>query len=115
MTTAAKRAFRAAALVLGMGLAAGAVAGGWQKLPRDFVLPSSEGSPGAVTFSHESHVNYAPSCVSCHPRYFRILEKGKTAGGEAITHDAMEKGAQCGACHGKSASGFESCDGCHQM
>ena len=115
MTTTTKRTLRTAVLALGIGLAAGAGAEGWKKLPRDFVLPSSDGSPGAVTFSHESHLNYTGSCVTCHPRIFRILEKGQTADGQPIKHELMEKGAQCGSCHGKSASGFESCDGCHKM
>jgi len=26
----------------------------------------------------------------------------------------MEKGGQCGACHGKGAFGFDSCDTCHR-
>ena len=115
MTIAAKRMLRTAVLALGIGLAAGAAAEGWKKLPGDFALPASDGSPGPVTFSHESHVNYAGSCVTCHPRVFRILEKGMTADGQPIRHEAMEKGAQCGACHGKTASGFDSCDGCHKM
>jgi c(7)-type cytochrome triheme protein len=45
---------------------------------------------------------------------FRILEAGRTASREAIRHDRMEKGAACGACHGKTAFGFDSCDLCHK-
>ncbi|HYQ80847.1 MAG TPA: c(7)-type cytochrome triheme domain-containing protein [Anaeromyxobacteraceae bacterium] len=115
MTTTTKRTLRAAVLALGMGLAAGAGAEGFKKLPPDLALPASEGSPGPVTFSHESHVNYSGGCVACHPKTFRILEKGMTADGQPIRHELMEKGLQCGVCHGKTASGFESCDGCHKM
>ncbi|HEU4382893.1 MAG TPA: c(7)-type cytochrome triheme domain-containing protein [Anaeromyxobacteraceae bacterium] len=115
MTNAAKVMLRTAVLALGMGLAAGAAAEGWKKLPADLALPSGDGSPGPVTFSHESHVNYTGSCVACHPKTFRILETGKTADGQAIRHELMEKGLQCGLCHGKTASGFDACEGCHKM
>jgi c(7)-type cytochrome triheme protein len=114
MDHGAKRTLQLAALLLGTGLATAALAEGAKKLPAAFVLPTSEGSPGAVTFSHDSHVDAkAPSCVACHPRLFRILEKGMTASGEPIKHAAMEAGRQCGTCHGKVTFGFESCDLCH--
>jgi c(7)-type cytochrome triheme protein len=113
-TSEAKRSLRLAVFLLGVGLAGAALAGGTKKLPRDFVLPASEGSPGAVTFRHEAHLDAKqPSCVACHPRLFRILEKGATAGGETLKHEAMEAGRHCGACHGKVTFGFESCDMCH--
>ena len=85
------------------------------RLPADFTFPQGEGSPGKVTFSHGSHVDgKKPTCVGCHPRLFRTLEKGQTADGSPIRHAVMEKGAQCGLCHGKAAFGFDSCDLCHR-
>lgn len=104
-------------VVLTAVLAAGsALAGGkLQKLPTDYVFPRGEGSPGAVMFSHESHVDAAkPSCTTCHPKTFRILEAGRTVSREAIRHERMEAGAACGACHGKTAFGFDSCEMCHK-
>ncbi|HTP50877.1 MAG TPA: c(7)-type cytochrome triheme domain-containing protein [Anaeromyxobacteraceae bacterium] len=89
-------------------------AGELPKLPKDYSLPSSEGSPGTVVFSHSSHVDAKqPGCTRCHPALFRTLAKGSTADGQVIVHKSMEQGRQCGACHGKSAFGFDSCDMCH--
>lgn len=107
---------RAAALALGILVAGGALAAGKiAKLPADFSYPTGDGSPGKVTFSHGSHVDTAkPSCVTCHPTHFRILEAGKTRTGEPIKHQQMEAGASCGSCHGKTAFGFDSCDMCHR-
>lgn len=104
-----------AAMLLCAGLATVASAGDLKKLPADQVLPQGEGSPGKVTFSHTSHVDAGkPSCTTCHPESFKILEKASTADGSKITHARMEKGAQCGACHGKAAFGFDDCSMCHQ-
>jgi c(7)-type cytochrome triheme protein len=100
---------------LGLGLAGAGLAGEIKKLPEDVALPQGSGSPGKVTFSHASHVDAAkPSCVACHPAQFKILAKGSTATGAPIQHAVMEKGGQCGACHGKAAFGFDSCDMCHK-
>lgn len=100
----------------GLLLAGAAMAGGaLQRLPGDHVFAQGDGSPGAVTFSHGTHVDGAkPSCATCHPRDFRILEPGKTASGTPIRHQSMESGAACGSCHGKTAFGFESCEICHR-
>jgi c(7)-type cytochrome triheme protein len=115
MKSACKRTTRLAAVLAGALLATAGLAGELRRLPPDFALPSSDGSPGPVTFSHSSHVDAArPSCVTCHPKVFRILEKGATATGETVKHDSMEAGRACGACHGKTAFGFESCDLCHR-
>jgi c(7)-type cytochrome triheme protein len=103
------------ALLIGAGLSPSAFGEGLRRLPADFSLQPSEGSPGKVTFSHASHVDSKkPACVTCHPGTFRILEPGMTANGERIRHAEMEKGRQCGACHGKAAFGFDSCDLCHR-
>jgi c(7)-type cytochrome triheme protein len=105
----------AAALALTL-LATTALAGGkLHRLPKDYPFPRGEGSPGAVTFSHASHVDEKkPACLACHPRVFRITEAGKPADREPIQHARMEAGAACGACHGKAAFGFETCDNCHK-
>lgn len=109
----ALRCALAAALLAGAGAAV--AAGKLHRLPNDYVFARSEGSPGPVTFSHGSHVDTAkPACVTCHPRLFRITETGRAWDREPITHARMEKGAACGACHGKAAFGFDTCDACHK-
>jgi c(7)-type cytochrome triheme protein len=111
MTT---RKWTKAAVALAVVLVTGFASGDLVNLPKDQLLPQGEGSPGAVRFSHETHVDAdAPRCVTCHPLFFRILER--SAEGKRITHDAMEKGREsCGACHGKTAFGFDDCTMCHQ-
>ena len=86
------------------------------KLPAPYAFPQTGDSPGKVTFNHESHVDEAaPSCTSCHPKVFKILKAGATADGKAITHDAMDKGQACGACHnGQKSFGFDDCTMCHR-
>jgi c(7)-type cytochrome triheme protein len=106
---------RTLTLLLVLAWAGAPRADGLQKLPPDLKLPAAEGSPGTVTFSHSSHVDpKQPGCTSCHPRLFKTLEKAATSDGQRIRHEAMEQGRQCGACHGKTAFNFESCDMCHR-
>jgi c(7)-type cytochrome triheme protein len=83
------------------------------RLPGPKPLAASPDSPGAVTFNHESHVDAnRPNCVSCHPTLFKILKRAQRT---PITHDRMKQGQQCGACHGKTAFGFEDdCTMCHR-
>jgi c(7)-type cytochrome triheme protein len=83
------------------------------KLPDPVALPQTGDSPGVVTFMHDTHVDPdKPSCTGCHPKSFRIL---KTTPRTPITHERMTKGEQCGACHGKTAFGFEDdCAMCHR-
>jgi c(7)-type cytochrome triheme protein len=85
------------------------------RLPRDHAFPRRGQSPGAVTFSHASHVDARRAdCTTCHPRHFRILAPGQTAAGVPVTHRDMEQGRQCGACHdGKAAFGLKDCETCH--
>ncbi len=105
----------AAALAVAVVATTAAAGGDLKRLPGDYVLPRGEGSPGAVTFSHATHVDTAkPSCVTCHPSSFRILEAGRTRDGQPIVHARMEKGDACGSCHGKAAFGFDTCDNCHK-
>jgi c(7)-type cytochrome triheme protein len=105
--------------VISVGVAAAlglaALAGGaLPKLPPDRVLRRAADSPGEVVFSHASHVDERrPSCTSCHPGAFSILRKG--AARIQVTHQEMEAGRQCGACHdGKAARGLEDCAACHR-
>jgi c(7)-type cytochrome triheme protein len=113
--TRTARILRRIAVLAAAALATAAVAGGLDKLPPDHPFTMGDGSPGKVTFSHQSHVDPAkPGCTNCHPKLFRTLEKGATADGSPIRHAVMEKGGQCGACLGKGAFGFDSCDSCHR-
>jgi c(7)-type cytochrome triheme protein len=100
----------AAGLVLG-----GAAAAAGLRLPADYIFPQGDGSPGAVTFSHATHVDgRSPACVACHPTRFAMLRAGTATGLPALRHQDMEKGQACGACHGKQAFGFDSCEMCHK-
>ncbi len=89
------------------------------KLPAEFTFPQGDGSPGTVTFSHETHVPRAeddgPACLACHgERGFSLRQHGKARLGE-ITMERMQKGELCGACHnGKRAAGLDDCTLCHQ-
>lgn len=85
-------------------------------LPADYTFPLGESSPGAVTFRHESHIDWdKPSCASCHSTQFMMTEPGKPVHGE-LTMDRMYEGELCGACHdGKQAFSVEDdCSICHQ-
>ncbi len=109
------RSFRLGVLAAAAAMATAAAAGGLDKLPPDFTFPSGDGSPGKVTFSHQNHLDpKKPGCTNCHPKLFKTMEKGSTFDGSPIRHAVMEKGGQCGACHGKTAFGFDSCDLCHR-
>ncbi|HEX8908615.1 MAG TPA: c(7)-type cytochrome triheme domain-containing protein [Anaeromyxobacteraceae bacterium] len=116
MTRGLKGAVRVVLALGALLVATSALASGkLQRLPTDYVFPRGDGSPGPVMFSHESHVDSArPSCSACHPKEFRILEAGRTVTREPMRHDRMEAGAACGACHGKTAFGFDTCDMCHK-
>ncbi len=87
------------------------------KLPGDYIFARGEGSPGPVTFSHQSHVDTKnPSCLGCHPKSFRILESGRDITGQPLQHARFEAGAACGACHGKGKTAFDldTCESCHR-
>jgi c(7)-type cytochrome triheme protein len=110
-TVLGRAALIVALLLVGPAMAASKL----PRLPKDFIFPQGDGSPGQVTFSHASHVDEgAPTCLSCHPRTFRMLEAGKAADGQPLSHDRMKAGLGCGACHGKTAFDFDSCDMCHK-
>ena len=111
------RAVLAIALVACLCLVGTAFAQGkMPKLPKPYTFAQTGDSPGPVTFNHESHVNEgAPSCTACHPKLFKILKAGAAVDGKPITHDAMNKGQNCGTCHnGKTSFGFDDCTMCHR-
>jgi c(7)-type cytochrome triheme protein len=100
-----------AAVLLGAGLA---LAHDLPRLPGALALKRGDGSPGQVTFRHESHVDAAkPTCLACHPERFSLLGGTSTEKRPAITHDRMTAGHDCGACHGKEAFGLDDCTNCH--
>ncbi len=107
---------RTLAVALALGIVSTATAGTLPKLPRDFVVPQGDGSPGKVTFSHASHVDAQhPACTGCHPALFRILESGATADGSRIVHASMQAKRFCGACHDDAgAFGLTQCELCHR-
>jgi len=111
------RAFHLGVLTALLLAFAAARAGDLPRLPKALPLPAGDDSPGKVTFNHDTHVDTAkPSCVSCHPRQFPML-KGSALPKGAITHEKMEKGQFCGACHGKGKAAFDfsddNCQNCH--
>jgi c(7)-type cytochrome triheme protein len=97
-------------LVAGLGFAQN-----MPKLPPDLALTQTGDSPGKVVFSHQNHVGFQAKadCTACHPKLAPIL-KQKASARPAITHQRMEKGQACGACHGKTAHGFDDCTTCHK-
>jgi c(7)-type cytochrome triheme protein len=97
-------------------LGGAALADNMPRLPKALKLTQSKDSPGLVTFNHDMHVDTAkPACVGCHPRHFSIVTQAAAKDRPAVTHARMEKGDACGACHGKTAFGFEDCTSCHAM
>jgi c(7)-type cytochrome triheme protein len=88
------------------------------KLPDTFSFPKGEGSPGEVSFCHESHQSRLAAspraCATCHATGFSLRRSGKALAG-AVTMERMQKGELCGACHdGKQAFALDDCAGCHQ-
>jgi c(7)-type cytochrome triheme protein len=102
--------------VLGIALSAAALAQTLPRLPQDFILPRGQGSPGTVTFRHQTHVDaMRPDCTMCHPALFKILESGVPFEGGSIGHASLQTGRQCWACHNdKAAFGPGSCPACHR-
>lgn len=83
------------------------------RLPPDVTYGGAADSPGPVVFSHTTHVPLRDNqCLACHPQTFSILQPTRK-----ITHEEMNAGKQCGACHdGTQASGVrDACDHCHRM
>jgi len=108
--------FLAATLLLAL-LSSTLLLGALPNLPKEKALPQGDGSPGVVTFRHDSHVDAShPDCTTCHPNLFSIIKRtAASAAPAAIRHADMEKGKSCGSCHdGKSAHGLDDCGTCHK-
>ncbi len=87
-------------------------------LPDAFEFPMGDGSPGQVTFNHETHVprieDKSYLCATCHESAFSLLRHGQAQVGP-VTMERMKKGELCGACHnGKKAFAVDECTSCHQ-
>ena len=89
-------------------------------LPEAFTFPRGEGSPGDVTFTHETHVPRVETdgdgaiCAACHRSEFSIRQRGKAWIGE-VTMERMRHGQLCGSCHnGTKAFALDDCTSCHQ-
>ncbi len=110
------RIARAVVVTVAVVMAGSALAQNLPRLPADIALPQSGDSPGKVTFSHANHVSFQakPDCTACHPKLAPILKAPRDARRTPITHQAMLKGQACGACHGKTAHGFDDCATCHK-
>jgi c(7)-type cytochrome triheme protein len=112
-------------LLAGLGVTAGLVAVllvgspglGQVQTPPDFTLEKDEGSPGAVTFSHDKHKAKVDKCTTCHLRDFK-MKRGQSG---KMTMEALGAGKFCGACHdgktqvaGVVVFAADACDKCHQ-
>lgn len=86
-------------------------------LPEDYLFPSSEDSPGQVTFSHETHVmmQETPSCATCHHTTWSLEQSAMPLNGE-LSYERVHEGDLCSSCHdGEQAFAVDdSCDACHQ-
>jgi len=85
-------------------------------LPEDITFPLGEGSPGPVTFSHQSHVlmQETPTCASCHAEGGFSILKTEPSQKQPLLMEPMYNGESCGKCHnGKAAFSSEDCQSCH--
>ncbi len=81
------------------------------KGPKPFVFKRGEGSPGAVTFRHATHLGGSMSCRTCHPKPWAMK------GTAPLPDGAMHEPSACGMCHdGKRSFSVEDenkCARCH--
>lgn len=85
-------------------------------LPEDITFPLGEGSPGPVTFSHQSHVlmQEPPTCASCHAEGGFSILKSEPSQKQPLLMEPMYNGESCGKCHnGDAAFSSEDCQSCH--
>jgi c(7)-type cytochrome triheme protein len=69
-----------------------------------------DGNPGkAATFRHATHTQWL-SCKNCHNAVFKKSDENLQ-----FTHDEMEAGKYCGACHFKVVVVQNGCKGCHAV
>jgi c(7)-type cytochrome triheme protein len=69
-------------------------------------IPREKPSKNA-TFRHATHTQWM-ACKNCHPAIFK-----KKSDNLQFTHDDMDAGKYCGACHGKVVVVQGGCNGCH--
>ncbi|MBI3950454.1 MAG: Ni/Fe-hydrogenase cytochrome b subunit [Acidobacteria bacterium] len=84
--------------------------------PPDVTFPQAQESPGAVTFSHASHIDWnQPKCATCHNQSFNILKVRQTSSLLAAKLD-MHSVERCGACHDgqKAFNVKQDCMLCHK-
>jgi c(7)-type cytochrome triheme protein len=68
----------------------------------------NNGTPGkTATFRHATHTQWL-SCKNCHPAVFKKADENLQ-----FTHDDMDAGKYCGACHFKVVVVQSGCNGCH--
>lgn len=68
----------------------------------------NDGEPGKpATFRHATHTQWL-TCKNCHSGIFK-----KRSDNLQFTHDDMEAGKYCGACHFKVVIVQSGCNGCH--
>jgi c(7)-type cytochrome triheme protein len=92
-------------------------AGRYFTMPPDVTLPTTEASPGQVTFRHSSHLDAnQANCTQCHNQRFRIL-KAKVSNPATAGAQDLHSAQFCRACHDgeKSFSVKEDCQLCHSM
>ncbi len=79
------------------------------RVPEDRVLRAVH-SPGAVKFSHRSHLSHGAACVTCHHAVFPMTDS------PALHMKVMKAGQQCGTCHnGRDAFTVAAdCGLCHE-
>jgi len=72
------------------------------------IVFTNEGNPGkAATFRHATHTQWL-ACKNCHSSIFKKRDENLQ-----FTHDEMETGKYCGACHFKVVVVQSGCKGCH--
>jgi c(7)-type cytochrome triheme protein len=72
------------------------------------ILFVPNGSPNkSALFRHATHTQWV-SCKNCHPGLFKKRDENLQ-----FTHDDMEAGKYCGACHFKAVILPSGCKGCH--
>jgi c(7)-type cytochrome triheme protein len=77
------------------------------RVPAPHAYPSGDGSPGKVTFRHQTHMRGASTCAACHPKLFKMAPAPPRPGG------GMHEKSACGGCHdGSKAFGAEDSDAC---
>lgn len=98
---------------LAFGLGLGSALAQKPKMPADFSFNQGKGSPGKVTFSHETHFDKNLKCTDCHVKVFK-MKRGISG---TPTMAAMNEGKFCGACHngGKAFTTKDAanCSKCH--